>query len=198
MDAYEGFLARYESGELPWDDTLPPPEVLAMAETLPPGRALDVGCGYGRTAIYLSKKGWEAVGVDYVPQAIEIARQRAAEQDASPTFYNESVIDMPFLTGPFDLAVDIGCMHAFSDEERARYVSELGRLLGPKAVYMLYVHLKDEDAENPPGRNRPTPEGLRSLLAPYFALKRLEFGQTEVEDKDVWSSGWFWFERLED
>ena len=48
-----------------------PPEVMAIAEVLPAGRVLDIGCGFGRTAIYMSQKGWQATGVDYVPKAIE-------------------------------------------------------------------------------------------------------------------------------
>ncbi|NTU83074.1 MAG: hypothetical protein HGA45_27510, partial [Chloroflexales bacterium] len=39
---------RYREGDLPWEAPLPPPEVLAAAERLPPGRALDLGCGSGR------------------------------------------------------------------------------------------------------------------------------------------------------
>ena len=195
MDAYEGFLERYRSGQMPWDERMPPPEVIAIAEILPPGRMIDIGCGFGRTAIYMSQKGWEAIGIDYVPEAIEGARQRAAALDANVTFLNESTIDMPYLEGPFDLAVDVGCMHSFSDEERDRHIQELARLLAPGATYMLFAHLKDENDDNPPGRNRPTPALLQTLLAPWFTLERQELGTTQVEDKPPWLSGWFWWKR---
>ena len=34
------FTERYTNGQVPWDDSLPPPEVQALVATLPPGRAL--------------------------------------------------------------------------------------------------------------------------------------------------------------
>ena len=63
------------------------------------------------------------------------------------------------------------------------------------ATYMLFVHLRDENDEDPPGRNRPTPALLRKLFEPYFELKREELGSTQVEDKPVWNSGWYWWKR---
>ena len=39
----------------------------------PLGRALDLGCGRGQYTLELARRGWEAVGIDYVPAAIEAA-----------------------------------------------------------------------------------------------------------------------------
>ncbi|MEZ4728599.1 MAG: hypothetical protein R3E79_15805 [Caldilineaceae bacterium] len=36
---------RYAGQQLPWNAELPPPEVLALVDVLPPGRMLDLGCG---------------------------------------------------------------------------------------------------------------------------------------------------------
>lgn len=44
---------RYQERNLPWDLPLPPPEIITLAATVPTGRALDLGCGAGRTCIYL-------------------------------------------------------------------------------------------------------------------------------------------------
>lgn len=49
----------------------------AYAETVrtrPPGRVLDVGCGPGRIAAYLSRRGLDTAGVDVSPGMIEAAR----------------------------------------------------------------------------------------------------------------------------
>ncbi len=35
--------------------------------------ALDLGCGTGRYSIELAKRGWDVVGVDVVPKAVELA-----------------------------------------------------------------------------------------------------------------------------
>jgi 2-polyprenyl-3-methyl-5-hydroxy-6-metoxy-1,4-benzoquinol methylase len=41
----------------------------------PRGRVLDVGCGNGQFLAGMRSRGWETVGIDYSPSAVEIARQ---------------------------------------------------------------------------------------------------------------------------
>ena len=40
------------------------------------GRVLDVGCGAGRHALYLQKKGMDVTGIDVSPLAVKICRLR--------------------------------------------------------------------------------------------------------------------------
>ena len=42
------------------------------------GRALDPGCGNGKSAVWLAERGFEVVGIDLSTSAIEQARRRAA------------------------------------------------------------------------------------------------------------------------
>jgi Methyltransferase domain len=63
-----------------WDTNITPPEVVAVIEgdaAFPPSRALDLGCGPGTNVIYLAQHGWEAIGVDFSPLAIQQARKKA-------------------------------------------------------------------------------------------------------------------------
>jgi 2-polyprenyl-3-methyl-5-hydroxy-6-metoxy-1,4-benzoquinol methylase len=46
---------------------------------LPPGTAVDLGCGTGANAIALARKGWTVTGIDWSERAIEIARKEAAD-----------------------------------------------------------------------------------------------------------------------
>ena len=43
------------------------------------GRVLDVGCGAGRVALHLQKRGHDVVGIDISPLAVEVARRRGVE-----------------------------------------------------------------------------------------------------------------------
>lgn len=195
--AYDRFRERYDEGRVPWDDPLPPPEIMALADTLTPGRGLDLGCGYGRAAIYLAQRGWSMDGVDFVPQAIAVARQRARAAGVADRarFHVASAAALPFLAPPYELALDIGCMHSFSEELLLGYRAEVVRLLPPGASYVLFAHLRGDDEAGDDGP-RGIPEAtLLNLLGGDFILERVERGTTQVEDKPPWNSGWFWFRR---
>ncbi|MGC5077212.1 class I SAM-dependent methyltransferase [Agrococcus sp. DT81.2] len=80
----------------------------------PPGRALDLGCGRGMHTPALAARGWEAVGVDLVPTAIDQARRR----DPTSTYAVGDVTALPDSLGTFDHFVDIGCFQALDADQR--------------------------------------------------------------------------------
>jgi predicted O-methyltransferase YrrM/ketosteroid isomerase-like protein len=43
-----------------------------------PGRALDVGVGQGRNAVFLAKQGWTVTGIDIAGEGMRLAREQAA------------------------------------------------------------------------------------------------------------------------
>ena len=195
QDSLTRFTERYANGQVPWDDALPPPEVQSLVKSVPAGRALDLGCGYGRTAIYLAKTGWRVDGIDFVPRAIEEARRRAADAgvDGQVRFHVGSVAQMHFVQPPYDLAVDIGCMHSLTEPLQAAYRDELLRLLRPGAAYLLFAGLQSPDDDPAQGPSGIDEAALHALFAP-FSLQKTEIGVTEGEDYS-WRSGWFWFVR---
>lgn len=122
----------------PWDTGVPPPELVEVVEgssrrePLPPGRALDLGCGTGTNVIYLAQHGWQAVGVDYSPRAIRMARRKARAAGAAGVDLRVAdVTDLRDLDGPFDLALDMGCFHSLEAVGRSKYAANLARLLRP-------------------------------------------------------------------
>jgi len=192
---YERMLARYESGELPWDDERPPPEVMDLVANRPAGRALDLGCGTGRASIYLAQLGWEVDGVDFIPKALELATDRAQKAGVSPRFHLTSVTDLDFLSGPYDFALDVGCCHALATTELQVYHSQLKRLLRPGGRYLLFARLRDENAppeEDQRGLNEAT---LKAIFADGFNLDRLVHGTTQMSEDSSWASAWFWYTR---
>jgi SAM-dependent methyltransferase len=51
----------------------------AFVDALRPASVLDAGCGTGRVAIELARRGLEVVGVDKDPSMLDVARQRVPE-----------------------------------------------------------------------------------------------------------------------
>lgn len=185
---HERMTARYASGDLPWEDTLPPPEVVAWVDAAAAGRALDLGCGTGRAARYLAARGWQVDGIDFVARAIELAREHSAEFPTI-TYHHASVADLHFLTPSYDFAVDVGCGHALSDDLLPSYVAELARLLRLGATFLLFGKLSGDSDET--GFDEPT---LHTLMSPHFTLAKQERGITTMPDES-WESVWYWWEK---
>src|SRR2546423_6983044 len=56
--------------------------VVRIAQTLRPGKALDLACGSGRNAIWLAERGWDVTAVDASASAIATLRECAPGVDA--------------------------------------------------------------------------------------------------------------------
>jgi SAM-dependent methyltransferase len=125
-------------GRRRWDTGVSPPELERFVASHPPGRALDVGCGTGTNAVYLARRGWEAVGVDFAGRAIAKARRRARDAGVTCTFVVGDVTRLD-LTGPFDLALDIGCLHSIAASGRTGYAAGLAQVVRPGGTFLLYA-----------------------------------------------------------
>jgi len=166
------YRLAYRSGRPRWDSTEPRPELVELAQGRLPGRALDLGCGTGTDSIYLASQGWEATGVDFAPQAIAMARSRAAASGSSASFAAGDVTRLreAGVRGDFDLVVDIGCYHGIPAGRRDAYVAEVAALTEPGAdLYLAGV-------SNPPaawrllGARGINADDLRRRFGAYFDL----------------------------
>jgi SAM-dependent methyltransferase len=75
----EDWNRRYAAKELLWSAE-PNRRFAADVEPLPAGRALDLGCGEGRNAVWLAERGWEVTGVDFSEVALGKAERLAARR----------------------------------------------------------------------------------------------------------------------
>ena len=69
---------RYAGRELVWTAE-PNMFVVAELQDLAPGRALDVGAGEGRNAVWLASRGWQVTAVDF--SAVGLAKGRRLAQN---------------------------------------------------------------------------------------------------------------------
>jgi SAM-dependent methyltransferase len=73
---------RYAATAMVWDTT-PNQFVVEACRKLPPGRALDLGAGEGRNAIWLAGRGWQVTAVDFASIAVGRISSRAALQNVA-------------------------------------------------------------------------------------------------------------------
>lgn len=96
-----------------------------------PGRALDLGCGHARNAVFLARHGFVVEGVDYSDTAIEWARERAAEAGVAVSLARRNVFDLELDAATYDLIYDSGCFHHLPPHRRSGYVDLVARALKP-------------------------------------------------------------------
>lgn len=128
-------------GRPPWDTGVTPPELVEVVEdgVVPPGRAIDLGCGTGTNAIYLAWHGFDVIGVDSAVLAILKARWRARRAGVRVRFRLGLVTRLDFLRQPVHFALDIGCLHGLWEADRPRYAVALARHIRPGGYYLLYA-----------------------------------------------------------
>lgn len=71
-------------------------ERLLAGRTIAAGRILDAGCGTGRVAIELARRGHSVVGVDLDPSMLDAARRKAPEIDWRAADLGELHLDARF------------------------------------------------------------------------------------------------------
>ena len=108
------YRALYRLGFVFWQRDAPPEDLVALVEgpsALPPGRALELGCGTGTDTIYLAGHGWDVTAVDMVPKTLATARRRASAAGVTPRFIEGGVTRLPDLQvgDGHDLVLDFGC-----------------------------------------------------------------------------------------
>jgi len=67
------------------------------------GRVLDIGCGAGRHSLYLQKKGFDVVGIDNSPLAINVCKSRGLRNAKIM-----SIEDIDFKQNSFDTIIMMG------------------------------------------------------------------------------------------
>lgn len=134
------FRLAYLVGPRPWDSGVPPPELVERIEgprALPPGRALDIGCGTGTNCAYMLAHKWEVTGVDFVPRAMQAAKRKAP--GARLLVGDVTKLAELGVSGPFDLMMDLGCFHSIPEPRRDAYVNEMARVAAPGATFLLFA-----------------------------------------------------------
>lgn len=125
------FDDAYKSRTAPWVIGEPQPAIVELQRA---GRihskVLDIGCGTGEHTIMLTRLGYDVLGIDFAPQAVEQARANAAEKGVDARFEVADAMNLGAEPG-YQTIVDSALFHIFDDADRVRYLSSLHTALRP-------------------------------------------------------------------
>jgi SAM-dependent methyltransferase len=134
----------YRLGFAPWErrdiaESWRP--ILDGPNSPPPGRALDVGCGSGRDAVYLAARGWRVTGVEFIDRALATAKQRAAKEGVEVEWVRGDVAELGRLglEPGYGLLYDFGCIHGLPDAARRGAATGLTELAASGATLLIFA-----------------------------------------------------------
>ena len=121
--------------------------LLAEVAGLPPGRALDIGCGEGADATWLARSGWTVTAIDISEVAVTRAREAAELAGAVVEWVCGDALQTPFPAGSFDLvSMQYPALPKAAGEAAVRAL--LGTVRPGGLLLAVYHDLSDEHREH--------------------------------------------------
>lgn len=116
-----------------------------------PLRLLEIGCGPGHLSLEFARAGYATTGLELSPRCIEIARRFADEDpwaaDRAPLDYvagdifSNDVLDIDRFGRAFDVAVFVGALHHFPDQDAV--LDRARDLLAPGGLVIAHEPTRD-------------------------------------------------------
>ncbi len=183
MTVEDHFEEQYKAGTTPWDIGKPDFNLVQTVTALPvaPSKALEIGCGTGDNAIWLSQQNFTVVGVDSSEIAIKKARQKAATAKVTCTFAVLNILKGHVDGTPFGFAFDRGCFHTVdSPKQRRIFAKQVYAVLENNGVWLSLIGNADEKrvGEGPP---RLSAKEIVTAVEPDFEILSLVSGHFEAK-----------------
>jgi SAM-dependent methyltransferase len=107
---------------------------------LPPGRALDLGCGEGADAVWLAERGWDVVAVDISDTALGRAAEAASSRGVADRIQFVQVdLSDEFPDGTFDL-ISSQFLHSTVRLDRPSILANAAAALRPGGLLVIVDH----------------------------------------------------------
>lgn len=181
-DALQFWEERYRSSQRVWSGRVNP-RLAEVAAELPPGRALDLGCGEGADALWLAERGWDVAAVDVSATALQRATEAATQGNLlSHIDFQRHDLNETFPHGTFDL-ISAQYFHSPARLDREAVLRRAAERVNPGGVLLIVDHGAPPPWAQHDGHHLPGIEEVLAslpLLAPQWARPRIETVDREM------------------
>jgi SAM-dependent methyltransferase len=130
----------FKSQEFRWKN--PHPSVLGLVDEMEKRdlyKVLDLGCGAGRHAVYLSARGFEVVGMDPARVGLSYCRKNLAESGLPRRLVRAGMDRLPFPDACYHCVISIYVIHHNTTLGIMRALGEIERVLLPNGLVLATV-----------------------------------------------------------
>jgi SAM-dependent methyltransferase len=169
MDA-QAWDERYAAVPLVWSAG-PNARFAELVGPWRPGRALDVACGEGRTAVWLATRGWSVRAVDFSAVAVAKGRRRAEQEGVDVEWDVADVVTADLGQG-YDLVAVLYLQ--LPEDQLATVLASCARALAPGGRLVYLGHARDNLAHGVGGPQDPTVLPTPELLERWAGDLRVD------------------------
>ncbi len=163
------------AGQEPIESSEPDPTLLGEVGALAPGRAIDLGAGDGRNAVWLASRGWDVTAVDFSQVALDRGRARAAASGVQVEWELADLLEWTPGARSYDL-VTLFFIHLPREERRGVY-ARAAAAVAPGGTLLVVGHDRTNIADGVGGPQDPdlliTPSEVAADLT-GFRIDRAE------------------------
>lgn len=177
--ARDAWNQRYSTSDYVWKVTANQFVEEHLAD-LTPGRAIDLGAGEGRNAVWLAERGWQVVAVDFSPVGLEKGARLAADHGVEVEFVeaDATTYDPPQLVDLVLLAY-----LQLAEDDRRTVLEHVRSWLAPGGAVFVVAHDRSNVSEGYGGP--PTPDVCYTVEETLEVLDGLEFPIAHVAERTV-------------
>jgi SAM-dependent methyltransferase len=187
---------HYQNIDEVWAE--PDSDLIAEAEGLPAGCALDLGAGEGINSLWLAEQGWQVTAVDFAPAAVAKIEREARQRDLP---IQAQAADILTYQAEIEFDLVVICYIHLPPEERAQLLMNAASSLVPDGI-LLYIGFPNgdafggdnehEDAETSTGEEPP--QDMDNLFATGDEIIDLLPGHLVVERNETLQRSFAWGE----
>ncbi len=105
------------------------------------GLCLDLGCGTGNMTMELSRRGFDMIGVDSSVDMLEVAREKAYDEEKSILYLNQDMTAFELYGTVSTVVSCLDCVNYVTDEKALLQVFKLvNNYLDPKGLFIFDIN----------------------------------------------------------